>query len=302
MAPDVLRRAGDALGDDGMPGVVEDEDGARDCKPSNDAMRVDLVRGSSSGRSGEAPRTTRRSSICWRLGVEKPPSGVPRAGYEAREGARCGQTAGCVGPEVPVQTIEVRSRIETIPEPEREVIGDEVSYRLGRAAARGAEACAESASAATPRQFSPPRRGRWRMDADVRVLESMVDKFCWRSRVFSTPDIAQPLHPGGRARSSTCWRRLPMRRGAVVSSQVLRDGRDLAQGRTSKGKMRPGGVMAGLRDADEVELRARRHRHGLSRQLPRQLQRRLDGLPRGAGLGEVTHALVGHTRRTFERA
>ena len=74
------------------------------------------------------------------LGVEKPPSrdDVPTqtVTYERRAKVRDAAVAESglrFGPEVPVQTIEVTDpAIETIPQAEREVIGENVSYRLAQ--------------------------------------------------------------------------------------------------------------------------------------------------------------------------
>ena len=100
------------------------------------------------------------------LGVEKPPSrdDVPTqtVTYERRAKVRDAAVAESglrFGPEVPVQTIEVTDpAIETIPQAEREVIGEKVSYRLAQQPGSYVVGKASTGSASTRSPACFPRR------------------------------------------------------------------------------------------------------------------------------------------------
>ena len=189
------------------------------------------------------------------LGVKAPPSSddVPTqtVNYERRAKVRDAAVAESglrFGPEVPVQTIEVTDpAIEAIPEPEREVIGEKVSYRLAQQPGsyvvlkyiRKVVKRLDTKTILTP---PAPANVLERSAADVSFLAGMlVDKFSWPPAAVppaSAPSRrrhrAQPLHPDlldePRHRPAGADHRGAER--ACAREPGAGDGRDLDQGRT----------------------------------------------------------------------
>ena len=96
-----------------------------------------------------------------------------------------------VGPEVPVQTIEVTDpAIEAIPETEREVIGEKVSYRLAQqpgsyVVLKYVRKVVKRRDTQTILTAAAPANVLERSAADVSFLAAMlVDKFCWHLPVY----------------------------------------------------------------------------------------------------------------------
>ena len=132
------------------------------------------------------------------LGVEKPPSrdDVPNetVSYERRAKVRDAAVADSglrFGPEVPVQTIEVADpTIEAIPQAEREVIGEKVSYRLAQQP--GSYVVLKYVRSVVKRRdtqailtAAAPANVLERSGADVSFLAAMlVDKFCWHLPIY----------------------------------------------------------------------------------------------------------------------
>ena len=126
------------------------------------------------------------------LGVEKPPSrdDVPThtVSYERRAKVRDAAVADSglrFGPEVPVQTIGVTDpAIEAVPEAEREIIGEKVSYRLAQQP--GSYVVLKYVRSVVKRRDTQailtavaPANVLERSAADVSFLAAMlVDKFC----------------------------------------------------------------------------------------------------------------------------
>ena len=269
------------------------------------------------------------------LGVKAPPSSddVPTqtVTYERRAKVRDAAVAESglrFGPEVPVQSIEVRDpAIEAIPQAEREVIGEKVSYRLAQQP--GSDVVLKYVRKVVKRLdtqtiLTPPAPANVleRSAADVSFLAAMlVDKFCWHlplyrqhqrlvdagitlsrsTLVYWTSRTIDLLAPITDAQSAH-----------VLASRVLAmDETSIKAGREAKGKMRKGWLWPVYGDADEVVFhyapsRAHRHVHAFLGEYCGKLLS--DGYEAYAAYaaqrpGEVTHALCwSHTRRGFERA
>ena len=269
------------------------------------------------------------------LGVKAPPScdDVPTqtVTYERRAKVRDAAVAESglrFGPEVPVQTIEVRDpAIEAIPEPEREVIGEKVSYRLAQQPGsyvvlkyiRKVVKRLDTKTILTP---PAPANVLERSAVDVSFLAGMlVDKFCWHLPLYRQH---QRLRDAGIALSRSTliyWtsRAIDLlapitaaQSAHVLASRVLAmDETSIKAGREAKGKMRTGWLWPVYGDADEVVFhyassRAHRHVHAFLGEYRGTLLS--DGYEAyvtyaGQRPGEVTHALCwSHTRRGFERA
>ena len=232
------------------------------------------------------------------------------------------------GPEVPVQTIEVTDpTIEAIPQAEREVIGEKVSYRLAQqpgsyVVLKYVRPVVKRRGSETMLTAPAPANVLERSCADVSFLGAMlIDKFCWHlplyrqhqrlldagitlSRstvVYWTSRAIDLLAPLADAQSAH-----------VLASGVLAmDETSLKAGRAAKGKMRTGWLWPVYGDAEEgvfhyAPSRAHRHVHAFLGQYRGTLLS--DGYEAYAACaaqrpGEVTHALCwAHTRRYFERA
>ena len=269
------------------------------------------------------------------LGVEKPPSrdDVPTetVSYERRAKVRDAAVADSglrFGPEVPVQTIEVADpTIEAIPETEREVIGEKVSYRLAQQP--GSYVVLKYVRSVVKRRdtqailtAAAPANVLERSAADVSFLAGMlVDKFCWHLPIYRQH---QRLHDAGITLSRSTlvyWtsRAIDLlapitdaQSAHVLASDVLAmDETSIKAGRKAKGKMRTGWLWPVYGDADEVVFhyapsRAHRHVHAfLGEYCGTLLSDGYDGYSAYAAQrpDEVTHALCwSHTRRHFERA
>ena len=269
------------------------------------------------------------------LGVEKPPSrdDVPTetVSYERRAKVRdaaVAQSGLRFGPEVPVQTIEVTDpAIEAIPEAEREVIGEKVSYRLAQQP--GSYVVLKYVRSVVKRRdtrailtTAAPANVLERSAADVSFLAAMlVDKFCWHLPLYRQHQ--RLLDAGITLSRSTLvyWtsRAIDLlapitdaQSAHVLASDVLAmDETSIKAGREAKGKMRKGWLWPVYGDADEVVFhyapsRAHRHVHAFLGEYCGTLLS--DGYEAYAAYAaqrpaEVTHALCwAHTRRGFERA
>ena len=269
------------------------------------------------------------------LGVEKPPSrdDVPThtVSYERRAKVRDAAVAHSglrFGPEVPVQTIEVADpTIEAIPEAEREVIGEKVSYRLAQqpgsyVVLKYVRSVVKRRDTETILTAPAPANVLERSAADVSFLAGMlVDKFCWHLPIYRQHQ--RLLDAGITLSRSTLvyWtsRAIDLlapitdaQSAHVLASDVLAmDETSIKAGRKAKGKMRTGWLWPVYGDADEVVFhyapsRAHRHVHAfLGEYCGTLLSDGYDGYSAYAAQrpDEVTHALCwSHTRRTFERA
>ena len=233
--------------------------------------------------------------------------------------------SGRFGPEVPVQTIEVTDpAIETIPQAEREVIGEKVSYRLAQQP--GSYVVLKYVRKVVKRRDTKailtapaPANVLERSAADVSFLAAMlVDKFCWHlplyrqhqrlldagitlsrsTLVYWASRAIDLLAPITDARVRMClrakywrWTRPRSRPGA------RRRARCAPGGVASVRRFRRGGVP--LRAIARTPSRSCLSRRGTL------LSDGYDGYSAYAAqrLGEVIHALCwSHTRRTFERA
>ena len=269
------------------------------------------------------------------LGVDKPPSrdDVPTetVSYERRAKVRDAAVAHSglrFGPEVPVQTIEVVDpAIEAIPESEREVIGEKVSYRLAQQP--GSYVVLKYVRKVVKRRNTQailtaptPVNVLERSAADVSFLAGMlIDKFAWHLPLYRQHQ--RLLDAGITLSRSTLvyWtsRAIDLlapiteeQSAHVLSSRVLAmDETSIKAGREAKGKMRTGWLWPVYGDADEVVFhyapsRAHRHAYAFLGNFCGTLLS--DGYEAYAAYaaqrpGEVTHALCwSHTRRGFERA
>ena len=257
------------------------------------------------------------------LGVEKPPSrdDVPTetVNYERRAKVRDAAVADSglrFGPEVPVQTIEVTDpAIEAIPQAEREVIGEKVSYRLAQQP--GSYVVLKYVRPVVKRRDTQaihtapaPANVLERSGADVSFLAAMlVDKFCWHLPIYRQHQ--RLLDAGITLSRSTLvyWTSraidllapiADVQSAQVLSSQVLAmDETSIKAGRKAKGKMRTGWLWPVYGDADEVVFhyassRAHRHVHAfLGNFRGTLLSDGYDGYSAYAAQrpGEVTHAL-----------
>ena len=269
------------------------------------------------------------------LGVKAPPSldDVPTqtVTYERRAKVRdaaVAQSGLRFGPEVPVQTIEVTDpAIEAIPDDERKIIGEKVSYRLAQQPGsyvvlkyvRKVVKRLDTKTILTP---PAPANVLERSAVDVSFLAAMlVDKFSYHlplyrqhqrlldagitlsrsTLVYWTSRAIDLLAPITAAQSAH-----------VLASRVLAmDETSIKAGREAKGKMRTGWLWPVYGDADEVVFhyapsRAHRHVHAfLGEYRGTLLSDGYEAYAAYAGQrpGEVTHALCwSHTRRGFERA
>ena len=198
-----------------------------------------------------------------------------------------------LGPDVPVKTIEVRDpAMEAIPENEREVIGEKVSYRLAQ----------QPGSYVVLKYVRPVVKRRDTqtistapapVDAGITLSRSTL--IHWASRSI---DLLAPITAAQSAQ--------------VLSSEVLAmDETSIKAGREAKGKMRTGWLWPVYGDCDEVVFhyapsRAHRHVHAFLGEYCGTLLS--DGYEAYAAYAaqrptQVTHALCwSHTRRYFERA
>ena len=198
------------------------------------------------------------------LGVKAPPSSddVPTqtVTYERRAKVRDAAVAESglrFGSEVPVQTIEVTDpAIEAIPQAEREVIAEKVSYRLAQqpgsyVVLKYVRKVVKRRDTQTILTAPAPVNVLERSAADVSFLAAMlVDKFCWHlplyrqhqrfldagitlsrsTLVYWTSRTIDLLAPITDAQSAH-----------VLASRVLAmDETSLKAGREAKGKMRKG--------------------------------------------------------------
>ena len=269
------------------------------------------------------------------LGVKEPPSreDVPThtVTYERRAKVRDAAVAESglrFGSEVPVQTIEVTDpAIEAIPQAEREVIGEKVSYRLAQqpgsyVVLKYVRKVVKRRDTQTILTAPAPANVLERSAADVSFLAGMlVDKFCWHLPLYRQHQ--RLLDAGITLSRSTLvyWtsRAIDLlapitdaQSAHVLASRVLAmDETSIKAGREAKGKMRKGWLWPVYGDADEVVFhyapsRAHRHVHAFLGEYCGKLLS--DGYEAYAAYaaqrpGEVTHALCwSHTRRYFERA
>ena len=225
------------------------------------------------------------------LGVKAPPScdDVPTqtVTYERRAKVRDAAVTDSglrFGPDVPVQTIEVSDpAIEAIPEAEREVIGEKVSYRLAQQPGsyvvlkyiRKVVKRLDTETILTP---PAPANVLERSAADVSFLAGMlIDKFCWHLPLYRQH---QRLRDAGIELSRSTlihWtsRAIDLlapvtaaQSAHVLTSRVLAmDETSIKAGREAKGKMRTGWLWPVYGDCDEIVFhyapsRAHRHVHG----------------------------------------
>ena len=232
------------------------------------------------------------------------------------------------GPEVPVQTIEVTDpAIEAIPKEEREVIGENVSYRLAQQPGsyvvlkyiRKVVKRLDTKTILTP---PAPANVLERSAADVSFLAGMlVDKFADHLPLYRQH---QRLRDAGIALSRSTlihWTTRAIyllapitaaQSAHVLTSRVLAmDETSRKAGRETKGKMRTGWLWPVYGDADEVVFhyapsRAHRHVHAFLGQFRGTLFTdgyEAYGAYAGQRPGEVTHVQCWpHTRRGSERA
>ena len=269
------------------------------------------------------------------LGVDKPPSRdeVPSetVSYTRRAKVRDAavtQSGLRFGPEVPVKTIEVRDpAIEAIPQAEREVIGEKVSYRLAQQP--GSYVVLKYVRPVVKRRDTQailtapaPANVLERSAADVSFLAAMlVDKFCWHLPVYRqhqrlldagiTLSRSTLIHWASRAIDLLAPITEAQSAHVLASPVLAMDETSLKAGREAKGKMRTGWLWPVYGDAHEVVFhyaRSRAHRHVhafLGEYCGTLLSDGYDGYSAYAAQrpGEVTHALCwSHTRRHFERA
>ena len=269
------------------------------------------------------------------LGVEAPPSrdDVPThtVSYERRAKVRDAAVTDSglrFGPDVPVQVIEVTDpAIEAIPQAEREVIGEKVSYRLAQqpgsyVVLKYVRPVVKRLDTETILTAPAPVNVLERSVAAVSLLAGMlVDTFAYHLPLYRQH---QRLRDAGITLSRSTlgyWtsRAIDLlapitdaQRAHVLASEVLAmDETSLKAGREAKGKMRTGWLWPVYGDADEVVFhyapsRAHRHVHDFLGHFRGTLLS--DGYEAYAAYAaqrpdEVTHALCwSHTRRGFERA
>ena len=269
------------------------------------------------------------------LGVAKPPSRDDIAKqtitYERRAKVRDAAVADSglrFGPDVPVETIEVTDpAIEAIPEGERVVIGEKVSYRLAQqpgsyVVLKYVRKVVKRLDTETILTAPAPANVLERSAADVSFLAGMlIDKFAWHLPLYRQHQ--RLLDAGITLSRSTLvyWASraidllapiVDAQSAHVLASDVLAmDETSLKAGREAKGKMRTGWLWPVYGDADEIVFhyapsRAHRHVHAFLGDFRGTLLS--DGYEAYAAYaaqrpGDVTHALCwSHTRRTFERA
>ena len=269
------------------------------------------------------------------LGIEKPPSrdDVPSetVSYERRAKARDAavtQSGLRFGPEVPVKTIEVTDpAIEAIPQAQREVIGEKVSYRLAQqpgsyVVLKYVRQVVKRRDTETILTAAAPANVLERSGADVSFLAAMlIDKFCWHLPVYRqhqrlldagiTLSRSTLIHWASRAIDLLAPITEAQSAQVLAGDVLAMDETSLKAGREAKGKMRTGWLWPVYGDADEVVFhyaRSRAHRHVhafLGNFRGTLLSDGYDGYSAYAAQrpGEVTHALCwSHTRRHFERA
>ena len=222
------------------------------------------------------------------LGVERLPSrdDVPTqtVTYERRAKVRDAAVAESglrFGSEVPVQTIEVTDpAIEAIPQAEREVIGEKVSYRLAQqpgsyVVLKYVRKVVKRRDTQTILTAPAPANVLERSAADVSFLAAMlVDKFCWHLPLYRQHQ--RLLDAGITLSRSTLvyWasRTIDLlapitdaQSAHVLASRVLAmDETSIKAGREAKGKMRTGWLWPVYGDSDEVVFHyapSRAHHH-----------------------------------------
>ena len=222
------------------------------------------------------------------LGVEAPPTtdDVPTqtVTYERRAKVRDASVADSglrFGPEVPVQTIEVRDpAIEAIPEAEREVIGEKVSYRLAQQPGsyvvlkyiRKVVKRIDTETILTP---PAPANVLERSAADVSFLAGMlVDKFSWHLPLYRqhqrlrdsgiTLSRSTLIHWASRAIDLLAPITAAQSAHVLTSRVLAMDETSIKAGREGKGKMRTGWLWPVYGDSDEIVFPyapSRAHRH-----------------------------------------
>ena len=205
------------------------------------------------------------------------------------------------GPEVPVRTIEVTDpTIEAIPQAEREVIGEKVSYRLAQqpgsyVVLKYVRPVVKRRGTETMLTAPAPVNVLERSCADVSFLGAMlIDKFCWHLPLYRQHQ--RLLDAGITLSRSTVvyWTsraidlRAPLADAqsahGLASGVLAMDETSLKAGRAAKGKMRTGWLWPVYGDAEEggVSLRAVACAPScarVSRPVPRHVaQRRLRGV------------------------
>ena len=269
------------------------------------------------------------------LGVKAPPSlddvQKQTVTYESRAKVRDAAVTDSglrFGPEVPVQTIEVRDpAIEAIPEEEREVIGEKVSYRLAQqpgsyVVLKYVRKVVKRRDRATILTAPAPANVLERSGADVSFLAGMlVDKFAYHLPLYrqhqrlrdSGIELSRSTLIHWTSRAIDLLAPIAAAQSAhVLTSRVLAmDETSIKAGREAKGKMRTGWLWPVYGECDEVVFhyapsRAHRHVHAFLGEFRGTLLS--DGYEAyaayaGRRSGEVTHAQCwSHTRRGFERA
>ena len=257
------------------------------------------------------------------LGVDKPPSRdeVPSetVSYERRAKVRDAAVTHSglrFGPEVPVKTIEVRDpAIEAIPQAEREVIGEKVSYRLAQqpgsyVVLKYVRQVVKRRDTETLLTAAAPANVLERSGVDVSFLAAMlVDKFCWHLPVYRqhqrlldagiTLSRSTLIHWASRAIDLLAPVTEAQSAQVLASDVLAMDETSLKAGREAKGKMRTGWLWPVYGDAHEVVFhyaRSRAHRHVhafLGNFRGTLLSDGYDGYSAYAAQrpGEVTHAL-----------
>ena len=222
------------------------------------------------------------------LGIEAAPSfDVPEThtvSYERRAKVRdaaVNDSGLRFDDSVPVKTIEVRDpAVEALPEEEREVIGEKVSYRLAQQP--GSYVVLKYVRAVVKRRDTQAVVTAQALDnvlercaVDVSFLSGMlVDKFSYHLPLYRQHQrLADRAIAVSRSSLST-WASRAIDRLApitqaqsahVLTSRVLAmDETSIKAGRQAKGKMRTGGLWPVYGDADEVVFPyapTREHRH-----------------------------------------
>ena len=232
------------------------------------------------------------------------------------------------GSDVPVQTIEVTDpAIKAIPEDQREVIGEKVSYRLAQqpgsyVVLKYVRKAVKRIDTGTILTAPAPANVLERSAADVSFLAGMlIDKFSYHLPLYrqhqrlrdSGIELSRSTLIHWTSRAIDLLAPITAAQSAhVLTSRVLAmDETSIKAGREAKGKMRTGWLWPVYGDSDEIVFhyapsRAHRHVHAFLGQFRGTLLS--DGYEAYAAYagqrpGEVTHAQCWrHTRRGFERA